>query len=342
MLQMNTPTKLYIQATNVCNHDCLQCYTRCTKNPSLRELTHEDWIHFIDYLVDNAIIQVHFEGGEPLLRPRFLELVEYAARSLLVWFRTNAVLIDAAVARRVKAARVGVVCVDVFSPDAQTHDVLSGTPGSFGQTIAGIQHLTSAGVKVAPVMIMNRMNVDKLQEFVDLANDLGAYRVGILRLYPLGRARDHWIELGIPLERQMAALDALRTPDGLEVMQSWHPHDSNCCWENAGVTSEGISIGCPYLREYVNYGDIRDTPFMATWDHPLYRHLRTVEVEGACPDCEGNEHTRGGCRSAAYAYTGRWDAPDPFCTRSNNTIDLTTLPAQGGDASIHQNSRGEA
>jgi radical SAM protein with 4Fe4S-binding SPASM domain len=111
-------------------------------------------------------------------------------------------------------------------------------------------------------------------------------------------------------------------------MQSWHPRDRNCCWQAAAVSPFGDSIGCMYLREYVNHGNIRDMPLLDTWHNvPLYRMLREVPVEKSCNGCGAHSATRGGCRSTAYAFHGRWTAPDPFCSHLNNGVDLRVLPA---------------
>lgn len=151
--------------------------------------------------------------------------------------------------------------------------------------------------------------------------------MGVLRLYPLGRVRQYWDELSLPLERQMEALAALRPPAGVELMQSWHPQDPNCCWQMAAVDAYGYSIGCPYLRDFANYGNVRDGSLMETWNHPQYQAVRSVNLASACPECGGRDgNSWGGCRSSAFAFTGRWDGQDPFCIKMNQGIDLTQLP----------------
>src|SRR3546814_8772827 len=59
-------------------------------------------------------------------------------------------------------------------------------------------------------------------------------------------------------EEMTAALGALKPPPGIKLMQSWHPNDGNCCWQMAAVDPFGRSIGCSYLREFVDYGDVRE------------------------------------------------------------------------------------
>jgi radical SAM protein with 4Fe4S-binding SPASM domain len=190
-----------------------------------------------------------------------------------------------------------------------------------------VSHLRNAGIETDAVIIMNRRNVGELQPYLDLARELGAGRVGILRLYPLGRAKRRWSELALSLEEQEAAIARLEPPEGLTIMQSWHPRDRNCCWQAAAVSPFGDSIGCMYLREYVNHGNIRTVPFLDTWhQNPLYRKLRAGEVEHTCGGCHTTSGTNGGCRSTAYAFHGRWEAPDPFCSTLNQGVDLRVLP----------------
>jgi len=323
-LRMRTPTKLYLQLTNRCNLNCAHCYTRCN-GEGQEELSTEEWKQFIDYLVNHGVIQVHIEGGEPLMRPDFFELTAYASERMLVWWRTNGTLVDASVAARLRATNVAMTVVDLFAADEDTHDALSGAPGTFEAACAGVQHLRAEGMNVVMACIVSHLTVGQLARYVELAQSLDVNKVALLRLYPIGRARERWSELSVSLTDTMNALRALKVPEGMKVMRSWHPNDGNCCWENAGVTSDGRSIGCPYQREYVDYGNIRDVEFLETWRHPFYRKLRTDTVADACPDCAANESTLGGCRSTAYAFTGDWNAPDPFCEATNHGIDLTVL-----------------
>src|SRR5262249_32644253 len=151
---------------------------------------------------------------------------------------------------------IGRVLVDVMGARAETHDYLTGVSGSFERACDAVQHLLDVGIPTDMLIILNRRNAGELQEYVDLASELGVPRIGILRLYPLGRVKRQWSELSLSLEEQTAALASFRVPDNLKVMQSWHPKNHNCCWQTATISPFGDSIGCPYLREYVNYGNI--------------------------------------------------------------------------------------
>jgi radical SAM protein with 4Fe4S-binding SPASM domain len=322
-----TPPHLTISITNRCNLRCSWCYGDCGRPDSRHELSTKEWLNFIDYLVDNDFIQVYFEGGEPFVRPDFLKLLTYCARKLMTFVRTNGTLVTKELASDLRSIGVGRVLVDIMGACAKTHDGLTGSEGSFEKSCTAVRHLSSAGIKTDVLVILNRKNAGELQQLAELAQQLGALRLGVLRLYPLGRAKQAWAELALSLQEQCAALASLRAPAGFKIMQSWHPNDRNCCWQAAAVNAVGDSIGCMYLREYVNFGNIRRTTLLDTWHgNELYRTLRAGVVEKSCPSCHANDGTHGGCRSTAYAFHGRWDAPDPFCSHLNQGTDLRVLP----------------
>jgi radical SAM protein with 4Fe4S-binding SPASM domain len=323
--RVERPFKLTICVTQTCSMDCQLCYADCgsSKRP---ELTTAQWKRFIDELVAAQFLHIFFEGGEPLHRPDLEELLAHVDRRLFVAIRTHATLIDAARARRLRDLGVGRLYVDLFAAIPEVQDELTGQPGSYDAVVAGIRAARRAGIKVTILGILSRKNFEHLQRYLDLAVALDCDQVGVLRLYPLGRARKNWSTLSLTLEEMMSALHGLEVPKGVQLMQSWHPKDGNCCWQNAAVSPAGDSIGCPYLREYVNYGSVLEKTFLETWEHPLYRQLRASDVEAACPECSATQGTHGGCRATAYAFHGRFTAPDPYCTHNNNGVDLRALP----------------
>lgn len=322
-----TPPKITVSVTATCNLDCKHCYADCSRAPRADEMTTAEWLKFFRYLVRNDFIQVYIEGGEPLFKEGFREILKYSGQRMMTMVRTNGTLLTPAIARDWKELRVGHVFVDIMGATAETHDYFTGVPGSFEKAIAGVRHLVQAGVRTDVVIIMNRRNVGELQAYLEMARTLGAGRVGVLRLYPLGRAKERWTELALALDEQDSAIAALRVPEGLGLMQSWHPRDANCCWQAAAVSPFGRSIGCVYLREYVDFGNIRETPFLETWHRdPLYLSLRSANVEKTCSGCHESQGSPGGCRSTAFAFHGRWTAPDPYCRNLNDGVDLRVLP----------------
>lgn len=323
---LERPMKTTLVITEQCNLDCRLCYGRCKDDKPRAELAIEEWRTIADELAQSGVIWLYIEGGEPFLKPGFVDFLAENTPRMFTMVRTHGTLIDEALARRLKSIDVGIVLVDVWGATAATHDTLTGTPGSFERSIQGIRHLVEAGLETQMLFILNRRNVGELQMYCEMAADLGAAAVGILRLYPLGHVKEQWTELALSLPEMTAALASVRAPQGLRIMQSWHPRNANCCWQMSAINAFGDSIGCAYLREYVDFGNVREQPFLQTWNHPLGRQLRSGKVERQCNACAQSQGSHGGCRSTAYAFRGSFDAPDPFDAELNDGLDLTVLP----------------
>lgn len=324
---LDTPIAITLSITNTCNMRCAYCYSDCRERPSEDELTTEQWLALIDYFAEHDFMVAYFEGGEPLARPDFIRIVRHSSRTMMTWLRTHATSIDRQAATQLKQAGLGGAFVDLMGANAATHEASTGVAGSFEATSSAVRHLLAVGIDTRLLVILNRRTAPELNEVLRLASELGVRHVSILRLYPIGRAKRLWNLLALSLDEQMAALAGLEPPPDVRVAHSWHPHDKNCCWSSATVDAYGRSIGCPYLRELVDYGNVLETPFLESWHNdPLYRQLRSGQVASGCGTCETREGTRGGCRATAFAFAGRWDAPDPFCPEMNEGIDLRVLP----------------
>lgn len=323
---LHRPVKTTLVITEKCNLECRLCYGNCKEPKSRRELTLDEWRRIIDDLAASGVIWLYIEGGEPFLKDGFLDLLAENTHRMFTMVRTNGTMIDRSLAQRLKEIDVGIVLVDLWGATAKVHDGLTGAPGSYERSLQGIQNLLDAGIETQMLFILNRRNVTELQSYVELAEHRGVRTVGILRLYPLGRVRTQWSELALSLGEMTKALGDLRAPPSVRLMQSWHPRNANCCWQMSAINAFGDSIGCAYLREYVDFGNVLSTPFLATWNDPQALALRRGVVERSCRQCAATQSSHGGCRSSAYAFHGRFDAPDPFDLELNDGIDLTTLP----------------
>jgi radical SAM protein with 4Fe4S-binding SPASM domain len=323
---LERPVKTTLIITKQCNLNCKLCYGDCNRDDAPSELTKDTWRRVIDDLAQSGVIWLYIEGGEPFLKEGFVDLLAENAQRMFLMVRTHATLIDVKLASRLRQIDVGIVLVDLWGATAETHDGLTDVAGSFDRTVHGIRNLVTAGIETQMLFILNRSNIHELQAYTELAAALGVKTVGILRLYPLGRVKRQWNNLALPLDQMMEAIKSLRAPESVRIMQSWHPRNANCCWQMSAIDPFGKSIGCAYLREYVDFGNVLQAPFLETWNDPLARQLRRGNVEQSCNQCASTQGSHGGCRSTAYAFHGHFAAPDPFDLELNNGIDLTILP----------------
>jgi MoaA/NifB/PqqE/SkfB family radical SAM enzyme len=100
--------------TKTCNLKCVHCYARSEAIKYQNELTHEEGIKLIDQLADFNVPVLLFSGGEPLLRPDFFELANYAAsKGIRPTISTNGTCITSDVAQKLKEMGVGYVGISM-------------------------------------------------------------------------------------------------------------------------------------------------------------------------------------------------------------------------------------
>ena len=185
-----------------CNYRCRYCkfWRKESYDP---ELPVEDWIEALRSLRAFAgRYLIRFGGGEPFLRPGFLEVVEACRAHGIDWnVCTNGSLLDAETVRRVVAAGPFNIDVSVDSPDARVHDSLRGCPGSLEAVEQGIARLREERertgrrfpIRLKPV-ITNR-NFRQLPALVDWCAEVGADTIDPQPVHPFSKEveRELWI-----------------------------------------------------------------------------------------------------------------------------------------------------
>ncbi|MBQ3451128.1 MAG: radical SAM protein, partial [Selenomonadaceae bacterium] len=108
--------------TNACNMYCAHCY-RDTGCKAQEELSTAEAKELLNQIARAGFKIMIFSGGEPLMRPDILELVEHATRlKLIVVFGTNGTLITPQMARDLKSAGAKGMGISLDSLDAAKHD----------------------------------------------------------------------------------------------------------------------------------------------------------------------------------------------------------------------------
>lgn len=112
------PLHIIIETTNVCNLKCIMCYSRYTKlNYGYMGL--ETFKRLIDECASYKVPSLKISyGGEPLIHPNFLEMLEYASKKNVFYemsFLTNATLLTKEKTDRILDLNLSEV---IFSVDA--------------------------------------------------------------------------------------------------------------------------------------------------------------------------------------------------------------------------------
>jgi radical SAM protein with 4Fe4S-binding SPASM domain len=184
-----------IAVTYRCNNNCSFCYlgNKQIRENRNNELTLAEIKKIIRIFKNRAQIPFFsFTGGEPLLRVDLENMIRYAVHlGLRVNLITNGTLVNKKRAHSLRKSGLTTAQVSVESPEADIHDELTGRPGSFRQTLAGIRHLQEAGISVQTNTTINRQNVSSLRELPGFLKQNHIERFSMNLYIPSGRELAH-------------------------------------------------------------------------------------------------------------------------------------------------------
>jgi len=137
---------------------------------------------------------VVFTGGEPALHPDILGLVRRARglgyRDIQIQTNGRALCYEKRV-RDLAAAGVNEFGPSLHGSRAEIHDFLTGAPGSFVQTAAGMRQVKKAGARLITNTVVTKANYRDLPELAALLVALGADQFQFAFMHMTGRAGEN-------------------------------------------------------------------------------------------------------------------------------------------------------
>ncbi|NOX56581.1 MAG: radical SAM protein [Planctomycetes bacterium] len=161
------------------------------RDPLRDEMSADEVFQVIDQIaLVGKVPSVSFTGGECTLRPELPEFIRHARdRGMRVNIITNGIACASPTyVRRLADAGLNSAQVSLEGPTAAIHDGLTQRPGSFAQTIRGIENLRDEGIRVHTNTTICQQNADHLTAIIDLAHSLGLPRVSMNHVIPTGTA----------------------------------------------------------------------------------------------------------------------------------------------------------
>jgi len=178
-----------IKVSFSCNNHCLFC-VQGKKREEIRDKTLQEIKREMGQAIRDCQ-SIVLTGGEPTIRPDFLEIVKYAKKLGFgtIQIQTNGRMF----AYREFCEKTIKAGANEFSPAlhghiAELHDYLTAAKGSFEQTTKGIQNLKKLGQKVVTNTVVTKSNYRNLPEIAKLLIDLGADQYQFAFVHPTGSA----------------------------------------------------------------------------------------------------------------------------------------------------------
>ena len=181
------PRVLAWEVTRRCPLACKHCRAGAANIRYEHELTTEECRRVIDSLERTMII---WTGGEPMLRPDILELVSYAtSRQLRSVMAPCGMLVTEERLAALKAAGVMACSFSLDGPDAASHDAFRGVAGAYDNVTRAMRVARAIGMPFQVNVTVSALNADKLDALYDRAAELGASKLDLFFLVPVGRGK---------------------------------------------------------------------------------------------------------------------------------------------------------
>jgi radical SAM protein with 4Fe4S-binding SPASM domain len=178
----HVPWNVHIDLTYRCNERCVHCYL---DHEDYGEMTTPEVKGVLDQLAEAGALFLTFSGGEIFLRKDLFELIAYGrALHFDVGLKTNALLIDSGVARRLRELDVRKIQVSLYSAEPEIHDAVTKVSGSLERSLRAIRVLLDEGLQVKLACPLMKQNLAAFRGVQKLAEDLGVPYVFDLTITP--------------------------------------------------------------------------------------------------------------------------------------------------------------
>jgi PqqA peptide cyclase len=325
------PLALLAELSHRCPLRCPYCSNPLALERASAELDTATWERVLREAAALGVLQVHFSGGEPLVRQDLAVLVGVArAAGIYSNLITSGVLLDRA--RLTALVEAGLDHVQLSFQDAEPAgaDRIAGLAGAHKKKIAAATLVREAELPLTVNAVVHRQNLERLPQMIELALRLGAQRLEVAHVQYYGWGltnRPALLPTLAQLERATALVEAERerlkgvlTID--YVLPDYYARRPKACMGGWGrrflnISPAGKVLPCHAAESLPDF--VFPTVMAASLSDIWYRSEAFNRFRGTawmpepCHSCERREIDWGGCRCQAFALTGDATRTDPAC-----------------------------
>lgn len=333
MIQNNVaepPFSLLAELTHRCPLHCPYCSNPLELARKESELSTEDWCRVLSEAANLGVVEVHFSGGEPLLRDD-LEILISHTNSLEMYTNliTSGIGLTTEKAIRLRDSGLANVQISFQAGEAKLSDIIGGYK-AFEKKKAAVKAVKTAGMHLSLNIVLHRMNIDHLDEMIKLAEEVGAERLELANTQYYNWALLNRDRL-LPTREQVkyaskiykeAKMRLAKNMEIIWVIPDYYASVPKPCmggWGAIGLTvaPDGVVLPCPTagVINTLSFENVRNSSLRTIWyESESFNRFRGDEwMPEPCRSCNLKHEDGGGCRCQAFALTGDAYATDPAC-----------------------------
>ncbi len=309
--EYSAPLRMDMALTFKCQNNCVHCYAGGPHETE--ELSTEQWKRVIDKVHEIGVFILTFTGGEPTLRDDLPELLQYTQnKGIVTGLVTNGrKLKEMEYVKALEKVGLDFVQVTLESHKAAIHDKMTGTKGSWKETVQGIKNAALSRIYVTTNSTLSKYNAADFLETIDFIKELGVAAFGCNSLIYSGKATSISNEFALPIETLKELLPKARDKaDKLGMKFLWYTPTQYCQFDpvslGLGIKSctaamVNMCVGpngdvYPCQSYFESLGNILKDSWKSIWNHPRAISIRKREyAEPKCKDCPQLQICGGGC-----------------------------------------------
>ncbi|GAC1415123.1 MAG: pyrroloquinoline quinone biosynthesis protein PqqE [Acidobacteriaceae bacterium] len=335
------------EVTHRCPLHCLYCSNPLELKRTEDELSTEDWRRVFQQAANLGILHAHLTGGEPLARKDLAELIG-AARDARLYVNMVTSGVGLSEERLATLVDSGLEHLQLSFQDLDegTANYIAGTRAHAGK-LALIPILKKFPIAVTVNLVVHRLNLDRLEAFIALAEGLAPDRLEIAHVQYYGWALKNR-SLLMPTQEQVnrslpiieAAKERLKGRIQVEaVFPDYFGSYPKACvggWGRQMMLIDPLGQALPCHAAAVipglHFDNVREHDLSWIWESsPAFERFRgDTWMSETCLACPRKERDFGGCRCQAFLLTGDAEAIDPVCRFSpdHNLLETLRTPSE--------------
>lgn len=294
----NMPLYVYLELNNSCNLRCKFCSVSSKSN---EYIDLKDAKEILKELKNNNIYDVYYTGGEPLLHPNFIEIVEYASKlGMRQTLLTNGILLD-----KYQDILKNILCVCVsLHGSKMVHNKLTNSD-CYDKVIANIELAKKiTNIKVNYTVVSDNQNIEEMTSILNYGKQ-NNIPISFSRYNNIGEGK--YNKCYIDIKKFVKNLDILKNqgyefnvndciaPCTVDDKYLYLTHGCGAGYLFCSIDFVGNVKICPSSSSFI--GNIKENNFKKIWNQKLMKNYRNMDwIPEYCKICKNLTRCRCGCK----------------------------------------------
>lgn len=157
------------EITEKCQLKCKHCCNEHRRNS--REVSLENAKKIVDELKDNLVEKIIFTGGDPLMYPYIMDIIEYSKhKGMKVSISTNGIMLNK-LSEKLKSVNPDKIIIGLDGFSKNSNDTFRGVDGAFQCVKSGLNKLKDSNIKIDIHCVITTLNIHEIETLSEYCNE---------------------------------------------------------------------------------------------------------------------------------------------------------------------------